>query len=240
MMPPRPLIFVGGGDFEQIGNEYKNHFVNLGSLQPHSRVLDVGSGIGRMAIPLTGYLSSDGEYWGFDIVTQGISWCQRRISSKYDNFHFIYSDVLNKHYNRKGKIPADKYRFPFDSEYFDFVFLTSVFTHMLSSAMENYLREVSRVLRTGNKCFITLFLLNEESEGLIRSGRSSLDFRYEIDNGLTVNKNVPEGAVAYNEDYIIRLFEQCGLRINPPIHYGCWCNRKTFLSYQDIIVATKG
>ena len=146
MIPPRGMIFIGAGDFEQIGKDFKKHFIELGNLQPGDRVLDVGCGIGRMAIPLTSYLSQEGEYWGFDIVKQGIEWCQRRISPKYGNFHFLHSDIYNKEYNPKGKLQAREYKFPFEDQCFDFVFLTSVFTHMLPADMENYVSEIGESL----------------------------------------------------------------------------------------------
>jgi 2-polyprenyl-3-methyl-5-hydroxy-6-metoxy-1,4-benzoquinol methylase len=60
MIPPRStrsMVHIGGGDFKQIGQEFKNYFITLANLQPNNRVLDVGCGIGRMAIPLTSYLS---------------------------------------------------------------------------------------------------------------------------------------------------------------------------------------
>src|SRR5688572_13819673 len=75
MIPPRGLDFVGGGNFEGIGKGFLHYFTELGGLQPEEKVLDVGCGIGRMAIPLTGYLSKTSEYHGFDIVKAGITWC---------------------------------------------------------------------------------------------------------------------------------------------------------------------
>ncbi|HET9906563.1 MAG TPA: methyltransferase domain-containing protein [Anaerolineales bacterium] len=239
MIPPRSMTFIGGGDFIKVGEGFKKHFVELGDLKPTDRVLDVGCGIGRMAIPLTSYLSEQGEYWGFDIVKAGIDWGQKRISSKFGNFHFLHSDVYNKHYNPEGRIQARDYRFPFESGFFDFVFLTSVFTHMLPPDVENYMSEISRVLKPGGKCLITFFILNEESVRLVRSGKSRLNFKYPLDGCVTIDKNTPEEAIAYEEEVVRNFFDGNGLVISQPIYYGSWCNRQKFVTYQDLIVAEK-
>jgi len=239
MVPPKSMIFIGDSDFEKVGQNYKRHFIELANLQPNNRVLDVGCGIGRMAIPLTDYLSPEGEYWGFDIVKKGVEWCQTRISPKFSNFHFLHSDVYNKHYNPHGKVRAQDFQFPYDDEFFDFVFLTSVFTHMLPTDLENYLSEISRVLKTGSKCLITFFILNKESENLIRLGRSAYEFRHKIEGCLTTNKKDPEALIAYKEESVKRLFDKYGLKIIQPIHYGSWCKRDKFRALQDIIVAEK-
>ena len=104
MIPPRGMIFIGSGDFREMGNTLRDQLVELGGLQPRHRVLDVGCGIGRVAVPLTGYLSREGSYEGFDIVRSGIRWCNRRIGSRYPNFRFIHVDLKNDLYNlhRKG------------------------------------------------------------------------------------------------------------------------------------------
>ncbi len=56
LTPPGWRNFVGGGDFKVIGNEFFRYFVEIGGLKPHEKVLEVGCGIGRMAVPLMGYL----------------------------------------------------------------------------------------------------------------------------------------------------------------------------------------
>ena len=64
---PKGRIFFGGGPFNEIGEEFFRHFVELGGLKPDERVLDLGCGIGGMAVPLTRYLSERGSYKGFDV-----------------------------------------------------------------------------------------------------------------------------------------------------------------------------
>ncbi len=239
MIPPQSMIFVGDGDFTEVGEEFKRYFINLAKLQPDDCVLDVGCGIGRMAVPLTSYLSEEGAYWGFDIVRKGISWCRRRITPRFKNFHFQHVDVYNKNYNPNGCVQAEDFRFPFEEKTFDFVFLTSVFTHMLPADMKHYLGEIARVLKPGGKCLITFFLLNEESERLIREGKSTLGFVYDLPGCKTVNEKIPEAAIAYTETDVFSLFEAYGLKIVDPIRYGAWCKRDIFLSYQDLVVAIK-
>lgn len=242
LTPPTRLMFVGTRDvsvFKQNGEKYLQYFIELGGLKPDEKVLDVGCGIGRKAVPLTRYLSSKGVYEGFDIVKEGIDWCNKKISRRYPNFHFQVADIFNKQYNPQGRFNASEYRFPYEDASFDFVFLASVFTHMLPEDMENYFSEITRVLKKGGRCFITFFLANETSLALIAANKSSMDFKYQKENYLTVNANTPEIAVCYNEAFILTRYEKYGLNINAPIHYGYWCGRTDLLTYQDIIVATK-
>src|SRR5581483_5976294 len=62
LTPPRRLWFVGSGDFRTAGEENRELFVNLGGLRTNDDVLDVGSGVGRIAVGLTGWLQ--GRYEG--------------------------------------------------------------------------------------------------------------------------------------------------------------------------------
>lgn len=240
MIPPRSMWwFVGPDNVKAEGLKFRNILVECGGLKANDRVLDVGCGIGRMAAPLTGYLSSSGKYEGFDIVEEGILWCQNNITPRYPNFQFFHCDVFNKTYNSRGLIQASEYRFPYENCTFDFVFLTSVFTHMLPIDMENYLNEISRVLKEGGTCFFTFFLMNQESEGLIQKHMGSQSFTHEIGGCFTTTLENPEAAIAFPEPYIRRLFDKGGLSICEPIRYGSWCGREKFLDYQDILIARK-
>lgn len=241
MTPPRRMIFVGAGDYKKIGDEFFKFFKELGDLKPHEKVLDVGCGIGRMAVPLTDYLNENenGTYNGFDIVKEGINWSKKNISNKFPNFKFELADVYNKYYNKNGKFNASEYVFPYENESFDFVFLTSVFTHMLPRDLEHYLSEISRVMKKGARCLITYFVLNEESLKLIEEGKCTQHFVYDFNGYKTIDPDVPEDAVAFDEKYIRDLYSKYGLEIKEPIHFGSWCERQNPKSYQDIIIATK-
>jgi len=244
LTPPRRLMNVGSNkftrsDFNTIGQNLFQYIIDIGGLKPTNKVLDVGCGVGRMAIPLTRYLSSEGRYDGFDIVAKSIEQCTRTYSPRFNNFHFHHADIFNSWYNPKGKHLSHQYKFPFPDKTFSFVFLTSVFTHMLNQGVQNYLNEIQRVLVPGGRCFITYFILNQESEDLIQSNKSDLKFVFPVNQGKSIRLNTPEEAVAFNEPYIKELYQKSGLCIVEPIHYGSWCGRKTDVGYQDIIVGIR-
>ena len=239
LTPPKGKVFFGGGDFNRVGEEYFRYFVELGGLTPHERVLDIGCGIGRMAVPLTRYLDNRGSYEGIDVFPKGTAWCQENITPMYPNFRFRVADVRNKEYNPSGSFAASEYEFPYEDASFDFILLTSVFTHLLPDEVENYLSEIRRVLAPGGRCFASFFLLNEESLVSLRSGRSTIDFKYDFGEYRTKSKATPEAAIAYREDFVRSLYTERGLAIVEPIHCGSWPGRREYLSYQDIVVAVK-
>jgi len=170
---PRDLVLVGK-DFKNIGKKFcYEYLVNIGELKPNHRVLDIGCSIGRIALPLTKYLSKEGSYDGIDIVPDAINWCKKHISPKYNNFNFELADIFNKRYNPGGKLSSANYKLPYEDEYFDFIILLSVFTHMLPNDVQNYFSEISRILKEHSKCFVSFFLLTEESHRLINEGKST-------------------------------------------------------------------
>ncbi len=228
---------MGDGDFEATGDEFYRYFVELGGLRPEHRVLDLGCGMGRMARPIANYLTT-GSYEGLDIVPAGIRWCEESYSRTYPNFHFQLADVHNPLYNPSGRFQADEYRFPFADREFDFIFLTSVFTHILSRGMEHYLSEIFRTIRPEGKCLMTFFLLNEEANELMNKGLSSRDFSVVLDRCRIQHPLIPEDAVAYEEKYIRTLLAEIGFNLES-VEYGSWCGRENYLSYQDIIITQK-
>lgn len=143
-------------------------------------------------------------------------------------------------YNPNGLCAASEYRFRYDNDTFDFVFATSVFTHMLPVDMRHYIDEMERVLKPGGRCLATFFLLNRKSKRLIDLEKSTLNFKYWHGESMSINDVEPEKAVAYEEHGLRKRYEALDLTLLKPIQYGLWCGRKTGMGYQDIVVAIKG
>ncbi len=237
LVPPRYLNYAGFRGFTEAGQEHLRYFKEFCGLQPDQRVLDLGCGIGRMAVPLTGYLTT-GSYEGLDIVPSGIRWCQKHITSKYPRFHFQVADIHNKQYNPGGRFKPSEYRLPFPDKEFDLVFLISLFSHLLPTDMEQYVSEISRVLRPGGKCLITLFLLDDEARRGVAAGKSALQFVYDLSGCWTTDPVTPETAVAYDESAIAPLLRRYSLATDP-IRLGGWSGRTDHFTYADIVTATK-
>lgn len=244
LMPPPELIEYASGScdeesFRGVGIEFLNYFRDLCRLRPSARVLDLGCACGRMALPLAGYLDRTGSYEGVDIHGPSIDWASDNISVNFPNFRFQKADVANPLYNPHGKVAPHRYRLPFADGSFDFVFLTSVFTHMLPSALENYLREIVRVLRVGGRCLSTFFVLNDRTAEFIRTGKSCIHFPFRFGSCAVQSAEQPEQVIAYFEPAIKQLLKGYGMRMHCPILVGKWCGDPDGLSFQDLIITQK-
>ena len=241
LVPPVQDMFDGGQnlqEYKQNGEEFLKIYKDLCGLQADEQMLDVGCGIGRKTLPLIQYFNERAEYQGMDVTKAGIEWCRKKITPRYPNFRFQHIDVYNKQYNPSGTQLASAFRFPFAAESFSFVMLGSVFTHMLPADVGHYLSEVWRVLKVGGRCLITYFLLNNESLTSVMAGRSALDFKYPFDKYRVISVDVPEDAIAFEEEWIRSLYHKVGLVVTR-LEYGSWCAREHYLSYQDLILSTK-
>lgn len=205
-------------------------------LKPEHRVLDIGCGIGNLALGLADYLQ--GGYDGLEIHPEAVSWCQRAITPRYPGFRFHRADVSNLAYNPNGQVAASAYRFPFPDGTFDFVFAASVFTHMLPDEVEWYLREISRVLAPGGACVASYFLLNDTARPDVIAGNSFMSFAVEHPSGLCRlhDATMPAAAVALEESFVRRAHEQAGLHIQG-VHQGGWWKGEA--DHQDILAATR-
>lgn len=244
LLPPRRLDHNHG--FEE-GEENVALMREHVGLKPTDRVLDVGCGIGRVAKPLTKFLSSEGSYVGVDIVERSVKWMQSAYGSRHPNFAFYHLDVHNSAYNPTGKYAADTVEFPFPGEaQFDVVFLFSVFTHMYPQHIHHYLKLISRQLKPDGRLFASMFVNDEFAQSqqakTLETGEKLAKrvFRQKTDDYYAPGKTNPEFAVAFDLEQLDRLFAGTGLRIRQPFVFGNWCNRPGATNfYQDVVIATR-
>jgi SAM-dependent methyltransferase len=246
MVPPYSERFVGfsGFDFVKSGQGLADVLAATAGLEAGSRVLDIGSGIGRLAIALTRLISPPGGYDGLDIVERGVRWCAARITPRHPQFRFTHANIYNAEYNPGGTLKAAEYELPYPAATFDVVCLFSVFTHMLSTDLEHYVAEISRVLRPGGRLAATFLILNDDSLASMRAGNGIYDFTYHdgplwlLEEGMAA----PELAVGYEERYIRDVYARHGLDVSG-FHVGPWSGQagEPGIAHlgQDLVVGVK-
>ncbi len=227
-----------GGNFYLIAFEFLGHLLQRAGLRPSDCLLDVGCGFGRMAYSLAYYLTPAARYEGFDIMANAIEWAQQTISPRFPNFRFGLADICNPMYSPNGRVPAEEFIFPYEGESFDFVLLSSVFTHMRAGEVRHYLDEIRRVLKSGGRCLCTCFLLNEESQLLVAAGKSSQNLVYELEDCFTASTKVPEAAIGFREPLLLQWIAELGFSVRGQ-YGGSWCGRAEFTTYQDMLILEK-
>lgn len=232
-LPARGEVFTGGGDFLTVGLRYRELFRELGGLLPSHDVLEVGSGQGRMAIPLTDFLSPEGSYLGFDIVPEAVEDCRQRISGRYPAFRFLCLPLHNDLYTDSGA-DASRVAFPLEDETFDFAFATSVFTHMEPGEVENYLHETRRVVRPGGRFLATLFFMDDAAR--TASAGSAFHFPHREGDAWYMALRPRSANVALGESAWKAMVERAGWA-SLEMHPGSWSGRGgQARDFQDIAV----
>ena len=207
-MLPAPHLRFCGSDFRD--NEYflrsaceeASRLVERLGMRKESRLLDVGCGVGRVAI---GILTSSQEvplYHGVDVSERSICWCRRYIQSYHSNFRFLHVDVLNARYHPDGR-PIDRdFALPMDVGSFDIVYLFSVFSHMPTADLKAYLQEFARLLVAGGRVFFTAFV----EQGVPPMSVNPSDY------GMTWRG--PLHCVRYERQFLFGLVRQAGFQVD--------------------------
>ncbi|MEB3343450.1 methyltransferase domain-containing protein [Okeania sp.] len=240
-LPDRKYLKMIG---EDSAHQFIYHsFKLLGSLiqrlglQPTDHILDVGCNVGKVAYCLVHYLEPSGRYEGFDMVENFISWTQREVTTRKPNFNFNWHNIHHRLYNYTGKISANNFIFPYPDVSFNCVCVSRLFTHLQGSGVGHFLDEIYRVLQPGGRCLLICFLVNLEAAELISKGKSSQQFIYEIEDGLTIDINLPEKGIGFRENILLEWVEERGFSVLERA-YGSWCGRTSSIK-EDLLVLEK-
>ena len=243
-LPPMSLVRYGGyGTDIKVARLFVSMLAEHCGLHEGDAFLDLGCGVGLISLPVMSVIGSTGRLCGLDIIPESVAWCNRSIRTRWPNSEFTHADVFNASYNPMGKIRASDYRLPYENAEFDVALLKSVFTHMRSAEVHNYLAEIARVLKPGGRALITFFVLNPETRRLIAEARSQFDFSHEFEGGMVVNPDIPEDAIAFEYSVISDWFRQCGFVVKE-ILWGSWRGGALDVGQtatsQDVITLVKG
>ena len=163
VLPASHLRF-GGPEFRnddyflRSAREEAERLVKRLGMTKDSCVVDIGCGVGRLAIGILSSPGGVGVYRGVDVGEQSIRWCKRYIERGHSNFRFIHVDVRNPRYHPEGRPITEDFRLPLAAESCDIVYLYSVFSHMLTTDLKAYLSEFARLLVVEGRVFYTAFV----------------------------------------------------------------------------------
>ena len=220
----------------------ENNLNNKTNLQ----ILDVGCGAGLVLNAVNQFIGKSGGYTGIDVMKSEIDFCKKYYPKK---FKFIHIETKNNYYSPKQeKNIAWKF---FDNS-FDIITALSVWTHLNETDARFYINEVSRVLKTNGKAFITFFSLDEDYENFLKKNLSlKSNFHNQTRLQYVYNKKaygsdnwfypswakVPERAIAVNHNALKEMFDKSNLKITK--HYkGTW-KEVPGVFFQDIFVLQK-
>ena len=237
--PPSHLIGgIGPGDFWQTGNEIVGLTMATARISPSDRVLDVGCGLGRVAWPLSRLIDQGGRYDGFDTSREYVEWCKSALPLDSARFRFHHFSVQSSHYNERGSIAAEAFRFPWPEESFSLAIAASLFTHLSAAATGNYLREIARTLCANGRLFASFFVLDEQSEQLAEAGTTHPRFTARLQEGMIGDPTNPDAAVAFDAEWLATTLSSAGL-VFDAFYPGRW-RHLAAVSHQDLLIAHKG
>lgn len=172
----------------------------------NSTIVDIGCGCGKFAHHLRDYefngSAFKGKYIGIDIDQEMLDWCRRHFD--LERFEFHQSTHLSKVYNENGV--GTLYTFPIPSGTVNFVFSSSLFTHLLEREVNNYMCESFRVLVPGGVMAMNCFLMDYPPPTM--GGRHT--FQHRIGEAFVESLKLPEAAVAFTSSFLFDLAGKVG------------------------------
>jgi SAM-dependent methyltransferase len=231
---------IGSHSAQHFKNTASWSFVELvrrGKLSSLSRVIDIGSGCGRLAIPFS-LLIKEGEYFGTDVFEDGITWCTENVTPANPKFKFFLQKVENNYYFGGDIKPSSNISLNFAPDAsIDFTFAISVFTHLVEADAARYFREIARCLKPDGLAYLTAFIIDKSFGDFVK--RTGLHTAVtEVSPGHYQAYEGQDFFAGYTFDRWRELLEQAGLEISG-FDPGTWAEKRGAMHYQDTFLVTK-
>jgi len=168
-------------------------------LSQNTKLLDFGSGQGRLAIGLLLSCPDLAYYCGIDTDLDAIHWCNRWIHKYHPQYSFIHVQAHNALYNPTA---LDRPELPISKNSFDLVFLNSVFSHMLSDDISFYLGQLNQGLIPGGVIYLTAFI-EENVPDVIENPPGYLNRE----------STLPLHRVRYNKNFFFNMMVKSGYKV---------------------------
>ena len=222
-LPPSDLQKLVGShtpeSFIEVGIAFADYFKQRELVKKHYKILEPGCGCGRISKHLISELdpSLGGEYHGFDVHKECIEWAIENITKTYPHFHFKHTDVYNHLYNPKGNIKnLSRMVFPYEENYFDFIYTASFFTHLSREHLEYYLRAIHKLCKNGGTVSSSFFTYNDiqEFEHISEKEMGMKNQYYKFDDvSYIFSQKNPSLVVTYNIEYLKNFIEEAGFSL---------------------------
>jgi SAM-dependent methyltransferase len=222
---------------QKIGRMWARLCVDYAGLTPAMRVLDIGSGAGRVAIAVAEQFDFANSYLGVEIDRESVDFCNAALGAGHPHFRFVQADIRSTEYNPGGAVAALDYRFPSADGSIDFCLAVSLFTHMFAAETAHYLCECRRVLAPGGRLLSTWYCIDDVAQRRIDT--LTPKFRFGHDNGDGTLSAYPARAgkvVAHTGPAIERMFGAAGFS-HWQFFRGNWAGEREGPHGQDAFVA---
>ena len=226
------MNFAGAGEFRAVGRHQRAMLQQRAGLTGADRVLDIGSGIGRLAVALA-EIYPDMTYRGFDPVELGVAWSRKALQG-YSGFEVLRVRVANSFYAPTGGIRAEEFEFPYPPGSKDLAVALSVFTHLGAAAARQYFSQAIQCLAPGGRLYLTTFLLRD---GAVQPA-AAFEFHALGEGTYVASADEPDLAVAFEQSFWAGLAQEHGVQLDQ-VFPGTWADGSVGDDFQDALLFVK-
>lgn len=222
LIPPPELMRSEGvrtlEEWFRRGEEWSTLLRAYANISRARAVLEIGCGLGDVALALRDVLPKSSTYDGLDLGREKIEFLRGTLTPAYPNFRFNFAEGGGQH------------RLPYEDATFDVIFTVSAFTHLLPEAAATVLAEIKRVLAPSGQCVLGMLLLDYYESGRPRPApfdgpRFEIEQRFgnpARDEFRVGDGQDPTDVTAYSSGYLAGLAEAAGLRLAHHPIPGMW------------------